>query len=188
MHRCCAEYRTTSLPSCFGAWLQGAFGGGLIATAQATLKTRFQKTRCPEPGASSCLAPSLGPRSDRQLGGLAHRQLTPGTGSFSSTLFPARFAAIVILIAPQNPTQPTRLPVPTSSDSLLIAGLGSLQYVLGEGQRDGLVQRRKKFYVGRARRRVRWWPRVLGDSSAQDIRSSICVWLRVPQICGRRGS
>ena len=117
--------------------VQGAFGGGLIAySAQATLRETFPKRLF---GLSQGLF-SIG--ADRRPGGrpndgrLADRQRLVELGVLLSTSVPGVFAGTVMLLRLKNPGDPRRIPLDGIGLALLILGLGSLQYVLGEGQQN----------------------------------------------------
>jgi len=55
---------------------------------------------------------------------------------FFINVVPGIFAGIVMLTSLKNPNDPRRLPLDVVGLGLLIVGLGSLQYVLGEGQQN----------------------------------------------------
>ncbi len=115
--------------------VQGAFGGGSIATAQATLRDTFPKDKVALSQGIFLLGAVVGPAVGPTLGGWLTDNYA-WNWVFFINLVPGTFAAIVILTRLKNPTQPTRLPFDFVGLGLFIAGLGSMQYVLGEGQRD----------------------------------------------------
>jgi DHA2 family multidrug resistance protein len=55
---------------------------------------------------------------------------------FFINLVPGIFAAVVVLTMMRNPSDPKRVPVDAIGLGLLAMGLGSLQYILDEGQRN----------------------------------------------------
>jgi DHA2 family multidrug resistance protein len=118
------------------AWriVQGAFGGGLIATAQATLRDTFPKEKIGLSQGLFSLGAIIGPAVGPTLGGWLTDNVS-WNWVFFINLVPGFFAGFVILTRLKNPSDPKPLPVDLVGLGLLIVGLGSLQYVLGEGQR-----------------------------------------------------
>ncbi len=115
--------------------IQGLFGGGLIATAQATLRDVFPKDKLGASQAIFALGAIVGPSIGPTLGGW----LTDNYAwnyVFFINLVPGVFATIVILTRLKNPTDPKPIPVDGIGLALLAGGLGSLQYILDEGQRN----------------------------------------------------
>ncbi len=118
------------------AWriVQGAFGGGLIATAQATLRDTFPKSKIGLSQGLFSLGAIIGPAVGPTLGGWLTDNVS-WNWVFFINVVPGIFAGTVILTRLKNPNDPKRIPVDGIGLGLLIVGLGSLQYVLGEGQR-----------------------------------------------------
>ncbi len=115
--------------------IQGLFGGGLIATAQATLRDVFPKEKLGASQAIFALGAIVGPSVGPTLGGW----LTDNYAwnyVFFINLVPGAFATVVILTRLRNPTDPRPIPVDGIGLALLAGGLGSLQYILDEGQRN----------------------------------------------------
>jgi DHA2 family multidrug resistance protein len=115
--------------------VQGAFGGGLIATAQATLRDTFPKSKIGMSQGIFMLGAVVGPAVGPTLGGWLTDNLS-WNWVFFINVVPGLFASTVIITRLKNPTTPTRLPFDVVGLGLLVAGLASLQYILGEGQRD----------------------------------------------------
>jgi DHA2 family multidrug resistance protein len=118
------------------AWriVQGAFGGGLIATAQATLRDTFPKEKIGLSQGLFSLGAIIGPAVGPTLGGWLTDNVS-WNWVFFINVVPGMFAGFVILTRLKNPNDPKRSPIDGIGLALLIIGLGSLQYVLGEGQR-----------------------------------------------------
>jgi len=115
--------------------VQGLFGGGLIPTAQATLRDVFPKDKLGASQAIFALGAIVGPSVGPTLGGW----LTDNYAwnyVFFINLIPGAFATVVILTRLRNPGEPRRIPVDGIGLALLAGGLGSLQYILDEGQRN----------------------------------------------------
>ena len=114
--------------------LQGLFGGGLIATGQAVLRDTFSPR---ELGISQALlgfgaviGPSIGPT----LGGILTDALS-WNWVFYINIVPGAAAALVLAFMLRNPNyHQKRAGFDGIGLALLAAGLGSLQYVLDEGE------------------------------------------------------
>ncbi len=115
--------------------VQGAFGGGLIATAQATIRDTFPKEKIGLSQGLFSLGAIVGPAVGPTLGGWLTDNFS-WNWVFFINVVPGTFAATVMLMRLRNPGEPRRLPLDWPGLGLLIVGLGSLQFVLGEGQRN----------------------------------------------------
>jgi MFS transporter, DHA2 family, multidrug resistance protein len=115
--------------------VQGAFGGGLIATAQATLRDTFPKDKFGLSQGLFSIGAIVGPAVGPTMGGWLTDNVS-WNWVFFINVVPGIFAGIVMLTSLKNPNDPRRLPLDVIGLGLLIVGLGSLQYVLGEGQRN----------------------------------------------------
>jgi len=113
--------------------VQGAFGGGLIATAQATLRDTFPKSKFGLSQGLFSIGAIVGPAVGPTMGGWLTDNVS-WNWVFFINVVPGVFAATVMLMRLKNPTDPRSLPLDFTGLGLLIVGLGSLQYVLGEGQ------------------------------------------------------
>jgi DHA2 family multidrug resistance protein len=115
--------------------VQGVFGGGLIATAQATLRDTFPKSKFGMSQGIFALGAIVGPAVGPTLGGWLSDNLS-WNWVFFINVVPGVFAGIVIATQLKNPADPRSAPLDIVGLLLLIVGLGSLQYILGEGQRN----------------------------------------------------
>ena len=115
--------------------LQGLFGGGLIATGQAALRDTFPRHLLGASQAVFALGALVGPSVGPTVGGWLTDNYS-WNWVFFINLVPGIFAAIVVLTMMRNPSDPKPIPVDALGLGLLAVGLGSLQYILGEGQRD----------------------------------------------------
>ena len=115
--------------------LQGAFGGGLIATGQAALRDTFPRHLLGASQAVFALGAIVGPSVGPTVGGWLTDNFS-WNWVFFINLAPGIFAAIVVLSMMRNPSDPKPIPVDAIGLGLLAMGLGSLQYILDEGQRN----------------------------------------------------
>jgi len=115
--------------------VQGLFGGGLIATAQATLREIFPADKLGASQAIFALGAIVGPSVGPTLGGWLTDNFSWNYVFFINVV-PGIFAATVLLTRLKNPFNPRKIPVDGVGLALLATGLGSLQYLLEEGQRN----------------------------------------------------
>jgi MFS transporter, DHA2 family, multidrug resistance protein len=115
--------------------LQGAFGGGLIATSQVVMRETFPPESIGISSALFAIALILGPA----LGPLAGGYLTDNFSwqwIFTVNILPGAFAAVVLGALLRNPAPPQRLRIDWTGVGLLALGLGSLQVLLDNGERN----------------------------------------------------
>lgn len=115
--------------------LQGAFGGGLIATSQVVMRETFPPESIGISSALFAIALILGPA----LGPLAGGFLTDNFSwqwIFDVNVLPGTLAFIVVLMLLRNPEPPQRLRIDWTGVGLLAIGLGSLQVLLDNGERN----------------------------------------------------
>ena len=115
--------------------IQGLFGGGLVATGQASLRDTFPRHLLGASQAVFALGAIVGPSVGPTVGGWLTDNFS-WNWVFYINLVPGIFAAIVILTMMRNPSDPKPIPVDGIGLGLLAMGLGSLQYILDEGQRN----------------------------------------------------
>lgn len=114
--------------------VQGAFGGGLIATGQAALRDIFPPERLGASQGIFALGAIVGPTVGPTLGGWLTDNFS-WNYVFLINIVPGIVAGTLILTMMRNPTKPRPIPLDGIGLSLLAVGLGSMQYVLDEGQR-----------------------------------------------------
>lgn len=117
-------------------FVQGAFGGGLMVPAQQIIRDTFPPAKLATSQSLFALALILGPTIGPTLGGI----LTDGLSwrwVFFVNLLPGIAATILVLLFIRDPAPPKRVPFDVFGIALLAVGLGSLQYVLDEGERNG---------------------------------------------------
>jgi len=129
---------STSLPELvFFRILQGLCGGGLIATGQAILRDTFPAKELGKSQALISLGAIVGPSIGPTLGGILTDAFS-WNWIFYINIVPGIFAAFAIGLMLRNPPYHTkRAGFDGLGLTLLAAGLGSLQYVLDEGERNG---------------------------------------------------
>ena len=114
--------------------LQGAFGGGLIATSQGVMRDTFPEKDIGISSALFAIALILGPA----LGPLAGGYLTDNFSwpwIFFVNLVPGAIAAVVVGTMLKDPVKPQRVRMDWLGVGLLALGLACLQIVLDNGER-----------------------------------------------------
>jgi DHA2 family multidrug resistance protein len=115
--------------------VQGAFGGGLIATSQIVLRDTFPPDKLGSSSALFAIALTVGPAVGPVFGGILTDQFS-WPWVFEINLIPGAIASVIMLTMLRNPVAPRRVPFDAGGIALLALGLGSLQYVLDEGNRN----------------------------------------------------
>lgn len=115
--------------------IQGLFGGGLLATSQAILRDTFPAKQLGMSQAIYTIAAVVGPSVGPTLGGILTDNVS-WRWVFDVNVVPGIVAIALLLPFLRNPAR-TR---PNGFDGIglgfLTVGLGSLQYVLDEGERN----------------------------------------------------
>ncbi|MEA2688964.1 MAG: transporter, family, multidrug resistance protein [Candidatus Eremiobacteraeota bacterium] len=115
--------------------IQGLFGGGLVATSQAALRDTFPRHLLGASQAVFAMGAIVGPSVGPTVGGWLTDNFS-WNWVFFINIVPGVFAAIVVLTMMRNPAEPKPIPIDAIGLALLATGLGSLQYILDEGQRN----------------------------------------------------
>jgi DHA2 family multidrug resistance protein len=115
--------------------IQGLFGGGLVATGQAALRDTFPRHMLGTSQALFAIGALVGPSVGPTVGGWLTDNVS-WNYVFFINIVPGIFAALIVLTMMRNPSDPKPIPVDAIGLALLAVGLGSLQYILGEGQRN----------------------------------------------------
>jgi DHA2 family multidrug resistance protein len=115
--------------------IQGLFGGGLIATAQATLRDIFPPSEVGTSQGAFAIAILVGPIVAPMLGGIIIDALS-WQWIFYINIVPGAISAIIAATMLRNPTDPKASSVDVLGIALLATTLGGLQYVLDEGERN----------------------------------------------------
>ncbi|GAC1419399.1 MAG: MDR family MFS transporter [Candidatus Velthaea sp.] len=114
--------------------LQGACGGGLIATGQAILRDTFPAKDIGKSQVLVALGAIVGPSVGPTLGGILTDAFS-WNWVFYVNIVPGIASATLIMLYLRNPARAQRVPLDVRGLALLAMGLGSLQYVLNEGER-----------------------------------------------------
>lgn len=114
--------------------LQGLFGGGLIATAQATLRDTFTMAEVGLGQGIFAVIILIGPILAPILGGYIV-DAASWQWIFFINVLPGIISAVVVGTMLRNPTEPVAARVDTTGIVLLTVALGSLQFMLEEGER-----------------------------------------------------
>jgi DHA2 family multidrug resistance protein len=115
--------------------VQGLFGGGLVATAQAALRDSFPPDKLGASQALFAMGAIVGPSVGPTLGGWLTDNFSWNYVFFINVV-PGTLAAVIVLARMKNPHEPRSLPLDFTGLGLLALGLASLQYILDEGQRN----------------------------------------------------
>jgi DHA2 family multidrug resistance protein len=123
--------------------VQGAFGGGLLATAQSILRDTFPPRQLGLSQGIFALGAIMGPALGPPLGGILVDNYA-WNWVFDINILPGVFAGVVLALMLRDPDAARSAPVDVPGLVFLTAGLGSLQYVLTEGEQhywfaDGAV-------------------------------------------------
>ncbi len=114
--------------------LQGAFGGGLIATSQVVMRETFAPNQIGLSSALFAMALILGPA----FGPLAGGYLTDTYSwqwIFDVNVLPGTVSAVIITLLLRDAVPAQRLRIDWIGVGLLALGLGSLQFLLDNGER-----------------------------------------------------
>ena len=114
--------------------VQGLGGGGLISTSQAILRETFPSNEQGKAAGVFTMGVIVGPTVGPTLGGIITDDLS-WRWAFFVNLVPAAIACAIVLTMLRNPERPQKLPLDYVGLGLLAVGIGSLQYVLDQGQR-----------------------------------------------------
>ncbi|MGH7728488.1 MAG: DHA2 family efflux MFS transporter permease subunit [Vulcanimicrobiaceae bacterium] len=116
-------------------FVQGAFGGGLMVPAQQIMRDTFPPAELGKSQSLFALAVVIGPTIGPTVGGI----LTDNASwnwVFFVNVIPGIVATALVLLFLRDPAAPKRVPFDGWGVALMAVGLGSLQYVLDEGERS----------------------------------------------------
>ena len=115
--------------------IQGAFGGGLIATSQMILRDTFPPEKLGVSSGVFALALTVGPALGPTAGGFLTDNFS-WPWIFDINIVPGIAALAIVITMLRNPADPKPVPFDAIGVALLAIGLGSMQYVLDEGERN----------------------------------------------------
>jgi MFS transporter, DHA2 family, multidrug resistance protein len=115
--------------------VQGAFGGGLLSTAQLILRDTFPPERLGTSQSIFALGTVLGPSIGPTLGGIITDNLS-WPWVFDINVAPGILAFILLALYMRDNRKPQRTSVDAIGIALLVLTVGTLQYVLDQGQHD----------------------------------------------------
>ncbi|HUA09173.1 MAG TPA: DHA2 family efflux MFS transporter permease subunit [Candidatus Acidoferrales bacterium] len=113
--------------------VQGAFGGGLLATAQSILRDTFPPAQLGLSQGIFALGAIMGPALGPPLGGILVDNYS-WNWVFDINIAPGVFAAITLALLLRDPAPGRGSKVDFVGLLLLAAGLGGMQFVLTEGE------------------------------------------------------
>jgi len=115
--------------------VQGVFGGGLLATSQAILRDTFPPSQLGLSQAIYTFGAVAGPSAGPTIGGILTDNFS-WRWVFDVNIVPGIVAIAILLPLLRNPSKPRASSFDGVGLALLAMGLGSLQYVLDEGERN----------------------------------------------------
>jgi DHA2 family multidrug resistance protein len=113
--------------------VQGAFGGGLLATAQAILRDTFPPQQLGASQGIFAVGAIMGPALGPPLGGYLVDNAS-WNWVFDINIIPGLFSSIVLFLLLKDPETPVAGKIDVVGLMLLAGGLGSMQFVLTEGE------------------------------------------------------
>ena len=113
--------------------IQGIGGGGLISTSQAILRETYPADKQGMAAGIFAMGVIVGPTIGPTIGGIITDQLSWRWAFFVNVPLGLLAVAIVLTML-RNPERPTKAPMDYVGLGLLAVGIGSLQYVLDQGQ------------------------------------------------------
>jgi len=117
-----------------GRVVQGAFGGGLLATGQAILRDTFPPKQLGVSQGIFALGAIMGPALGPPLGGVLVDNAS-WNWVFDINVVPGLFSAILLFVMLKDPSAAKATRIDVAGLALLATGLGTMQYVLTEGER-----------------------------------------------------
>ncbi len=113
--------------------IQGLGGGGLISTSQAILRETYPSNEQGKAAGLFAMGVIVGPTIGPTLGGFITDQFSWRWAFFINVPI-GLLAMFIILTMLRNPEKPQKLSIDGVGLALLAIGIGSLQYVLDQGQ------------------------------------------------------
>jgi DHA2 family multidrug resistance protein len=153
--------------------VQGAFGGGLLATGQAILRDTFPPHQLAASQAIFALGAIMGPALGPPLGGYLVDNYS-WNWCFDINVLPGIVSTLLLLALLRDPTAPRRTPVDVTGLLLLATTISTMQYVLTEGERhywfaDATIKLMSLLCVGTLAAFI-WWELRRADVPIVDLR------------------
>jgi MFS transporter, DHA2 family, multidrug resistance protein len=114
--------------------VQGVFGAGLLATGQTILRDTFPPEQLAASQGIFAIGAILGPTLGPPLGGFLVDNAN-WNWVFDINVVPGIVSFLILLAFLRDPETPQRQPLDAFGLVFLVVGIGSLQYVLSEGER-----------------------------------------------------
>jgi DHA2 family multidrug resistance protein len=114
--------------------VQGMFGAGLLATGQTILRDTFPPDQLGISQGIFAIGAIMGPALGPPLGGFLVDNAN-WNWVFDINVLPGIASFLILLTFLRDPDRPQREPLDALGLSFLVVGIGSLQYVLSEGER-----------------------------------------------------
>jgi DHA2 family multidrug resistance protein len=108
-------------------------GGGLVSTSQAILRETYPSSQQGKAAGVFAMGVILGPTIGPTLGGFITDQFSWRYAFFINVPL-GILAFVIVTLMLRNPSKPQKLPLDYVGLGLLAVGIGSLQYVLDQGQ------------------------------------------------------
>jgi MFS transporter, DHA2 family, multidrug resistance protein len=115
--------------------VQGAFGGGLLATSQSILRDSFPPKHLGLSQGIFAIGAVMGPALGPPLGGFLVDNAS-WNWAFDINIVPGTISAVLLLLLLRDPDAKRNLPIDAVGLCLLAVALGTLQYVLTEGEQN----------------------------------------------------
>lgn len=115
--------------------VQGAFGGGLLATSQSILRDSFPPKHLGLSQGIFAIGAVMGPALGPPLGGLLVDNAS-WNWAFDINILPGTISAVLLFLLLRDPDAKRTLPIDAVGLCLLAVTLGTLQYVLTEGEQN----------------------------------------------------
>ena len=115
--------------------VQGAFGGGLLATSQSILRDTFAPKQLGLSQGIFAIGAVMGPALGPPLGGFLVDNAS-WNWAFEINIVPGVLATVILFLLLRDPDPKRSLPVDVPGVALLAMTLATLQYVLTEGERN----------------------------------------------------
>jgi DHA2 family multidrug resistance protein len=120
--------------------VQGAFGGGLLATGQSIMRDTFPPHQLAASQGIFALGAIMGPALGPPLGGYLVDNFS-WNWCFMINIAPGIFSAIVLFLLLRDPNKAdSRTPIDAVGLALLAVGLACMQYVLTEGEQNDWLE------------------------------------------------